>query len=48
MVKSDASGEYVITKPANVEAKESTEDAVAGVAGGGLERCFPPIPRATT
>ena len=29
------------------EAKDSTEPAVAGSAGGGLERCFPPTPKAT-
>lgn len=47
MVKSEAKGEYVMTKPANVDAKESTEDAVAGAAAGGLDRCLPPIPSAT-
>ena len=41
-------GEYVITNPASVDAKESTARAVAGAAAGVLERWCPPIPAATT
>lgn len=37
-----------MTKPAIVDAKVSIADAVAGSAGGGLTRCFPPTPRAMT
>ena len=48
MAKSDASGEYVITNPATVEAKERIVGAVAGIVGGGFMRCFPPTPKATT
>lgn len=34
--------------PANDEAKPKTAEAVAGVAGGGLIRCFPPTADAMT
>ena len=34
--------------PASVEAKLKIEAAVAGSAGGGLDRCFPPTPNAIT
>lgn len=33
-----------MTKPAIVEAKERIVDAVAGVAGGGFEKCLEPTP----
>ena len=32
--------------PANAEAKLKTAEAVAGAAGGGLIRCFPPTAEA--
>lgn len=35
-----------MTNPAIVEAKLKIVAAVAGSAGGGLVRCFPPTPRA--
>lgn len=35
-----------MTKPAMVAAKLRMTDAVAGSAGGGLVKCFPPTPRA--
>ena len=31
-------------KPARVDAKLKTEDAVIGATGGGLDKCFPPTP----
>ena len=46
-MKSELRGEYVSTNPAMAEAKDNTELAVAGSAGGGLDRCFPPTPNAT-
>jgi len=36
-----------MVNPAIVEAKERMACTVAGSAGGGLERCFPPTPTAT-
>lgn len=47
-MKSELNGEYVITKPAIVDAKLRITDAVAGSDAGGLVKCFPPTPRATT
>ena len=38
----------MIENPANVEAKLNTAEAVAGTAGGGLNRCFPPMAEAMT
>ena len=37
-----------MAKPAKVEAKLRMVEAVAGSAGAGLDRCFPPTPRKTT
>lgn len=37
-----------MAKPARVLAKPRTPAAVAGSAGGGLDRCLPPTPRAMT
>lgn len=34
--------------PANDEAKPKIAEAVAGVAGGGLIKCFPPVAEAMT
>ena len=48
MVKSELRGEYVMTNPAIVAAKDNTAAAVAGSAAGTLLRCFPPTPKATT
>lgn len=36
-----------MAKPAKVEAKLRMVEAVAGSAGDGLDRCFPPTPRKT-
>ena len=47
-MKSELSGEYVMENPANVDAKLKTAEAVAGAAGGGLDRCFPPMADAMT
>jgi hypothetical protein len=47
-VKSELNEEYVSTKPAMVDAKPKIAAGVAGSAGGGLIRCFPPTPRAMT
>ncbi|KAG6839882.1 hypothetical protein C0991_010847, partial [Blastosporella zonata] len=47
-ITKEISGEYVTTKPANDDAKLRTARAVAGSAGGGLDKCLPPMPRATT
>ena len=37
-----------MANPAKVEAKLKTADAVAGAAGEGLNRCFPPMAEAMT
>ena len=37
-----------MANPANDEAKLKTAEAVAGSAGGGFKRCFPPTPEAMT
>jgi len=37
-----------MAKPAKVEAKLRMVEAVAGSAGDGLDKCFPPTPRKTT
>ena len=47
-MKSEESGAYVMTNPAMVEAKDKIVGASAGSAGGGLMRCLPPMPSATT
>ena len=36
----------MIANPANVEAKPKIVEGVAGTAGGGLDRCFPPTAEA--
>ena len=41
-MQSELSDEKLIENPANVEAKLKTAEAVAGVAGAGWDRCFPP------
>ena len=47
-MKSELSVDQVMENPANVEAKLKTAEAVAGAAGGGLTRCFPPTAEAMT
>ena len=37
-----------MANPATVEAKLKTAEAVTGAAGGGLNRCFPPMAEAMT
>ena len=45
-MQSELSDEKLIENPANVEAKLKTAEAVAGVAGAGWDRCFPPTTEA--
>ena len=46
MVKSELRGENVMAKPASVDAKPKIAGMVAGVSGCGLDKDFPPTPRA--
>ena len=48
MVKSELSGEYVMTKPAIVDANDRMATAEAGSADSTLVIFLPPTPRATT
>jgi hypothetical protein len=47
VVKSELRGDHDNTKPAIVDAKLKTATGVAGTSGGGIDRCFPPTPKAT-
>ena len=45
-MQSQLSEEKLIENPANVEAKLKIAEAVAGAAGAGWDRCFPPTTEA--
>jgi hypothetical protein len=46
-VKSELRGDHDTINPASVDAKLKTDTGLAGTSGGGLDRCFPPTPKAT-